>query len=240
MLSYPGKARRSRDYKEEDGWNMKLWKKLAAVLLALVLVVSLCACDNSPEKKLYGTWTYEMDLASLIDQAMEEELGESIAVDAELKLPMVFTFNKDKTFTLEVSKEDLKSGFGTYLEALKDAVVEMMYQQAEEMGLSRENFDQAFAATYESTVEEYCDELMDSLVDDSLFEDMTTNWAGTYRVRDDRLYVADTEEELSEDVYLTYTLEADTLSICAVEGSALELDDLGTEFPMDFVRQTAK
>lgn len=219
---------------------MKNWKKIAAILLVLVLSLSLCACDNSPEKKLCGTWTYKMDLATVIGQALEEQLGEPMTVDADLELPLVFTFNKDKTFSLSLDSDELKTRFGTYLEALQASVVEMMYEKAEEMGMTRQDFDVAFEGLYETSVEDYCGQLMDALVDDSLAEDLATNLTGTYRVREDKLYVADSEEELSEDVYLTYTLKGDTLSICAVSGSALDLDSMEVELPMDFVRQSAK
>lgn len=219
---------------------MKNGKKLAAILLALLLALSLCACDSSPEKKLCGTWTYEMDLTGLIDQALEEQLGEPLAVDADLKLPLVFTFNQDKTFSLDLSGADLESSFGTYLDALKASVVELTYRQAEEMGMTRGDSDKVFEGTYHTTVEEYCGDLLNSLMDDSLVEDLTTSRTGTYRVRDDRLYVAETGEELSEDVYLTYTLEGNTLSIRAVTGGALDLDSLETGLPMDFVRRSAK
>lgn len=216
---------------------MRNWKTFAALALALVLVLSLCACGaKEPESEIYGTWKYTLDLAAAIDKEFEAQLGEALPVDADLELPIAFTFQKDKTFSLVMDGADLKTSFTVYLDALKDAVVELIYSQAEDMDMSREDFDAAFAEAYEMTVAEYCGQLMDSLLDDSIIEELATNDTGVYRVKDGKLYVAETEDELSEDVYLTYIVEGDNLTISSVEGGALELDEMDLEFPVTFVK----
>lgn len=217
---------------------MKHWKKFGALLLALTVILSLCACGaKEPESELYGSWSYSLDLAAMIDKELEAQLGESLPVDADLEVPVVFTFGEDKTFSLELDRSDLKTSFSVYLDALKDSVVEMMYQQAEEMGMTREDFDAAFQETYDSTVAEYCGELMDSLLDDSVLDDLASEDHGVYRVEDGKLFVAETQEDLADDVYFTYTVEGDNLSVNSVEGGALELDQLEVELPMVFVKR---
>lgn len=217
---------------------MRNWKKFAALLLALVLVLSLCACGaKEPESELYGTWKYTLDLAAAIDKELEDQLGDALTVDADLELPVTFTFQKDKTFSLVMDGADLKTSFSVYLDALKDSVVELIYSQAVEMDMTREDFDAAFDEIYGMTVADYCGQLMDSLLDDSLIEELATNDTGVYRVKDGKLYVAATEGELSEDVYLTYTVEGDNLTISSVEGGALDLDQTDMGFPVTFVKE---
>ena len=218
---------------------MRYCKKIASILLVLILALGLWACgkEPEPESELYGCWTYRFDLAGLIDQEMESQLGESLPVDAELVLPMIFTFNQDKTFSLELDGAEMKVSFGVYKDALKTSVVEYMYKQAEDMDMTREDFDAAFQDAYGSTVEEYCGELLESLLDDSMIDDLASEESGVYRVKDGKLFVAETEEDLDEETYLSYTVDGDNLTIASVSGGALELDSLGMGFPMTFEKR---
>ena len=217
---------------------MKNIKRLAALILVLVLALSLGACGKKPESELYGGWTYNFDMAEAIGKELEDQLGETVSVDAELVLPISFTFNKDNTFTLELQGDSMKQDFRAYVEVLTAYVTELVYSQAEELEMSREDFDAAFQEVYGATVEEYCGEMMSDLLADDFLADLSSKDEGVYKVNEGKLFVAETKDGFEEDVYLNYTVEDGRLNITAVSGGALDMDALDLEFPMVFEKES--
>lgn len=216
---------------------MKNLKKLTAVLLLLAMMVGLCACGADDSAKLVGTWTYDFDLSVMMEEELESSLGDSLEVGQDLIMPLVFTFNEDKTFSLSIDADATTDSLNVYVEALTSALVEYMYKMGEDSGMDRDTFAAAMQEAYGMSLEDYCSDLMSSLDVESLVETMDQEDSGYFKAKDGKLYFAASQDGFSDDEYYAYTLEGSTLTFTEMSGDPLELDDLDISYPMELVKK---
>ncbi len=202
-------------------------KKLLCLLLALVMVLSLAACsdsgstskkdkDDEEEKEekvveledgIVGTWTLDITFT-------EEMLGmEGVNIDG---IPVTFTFNEDGEVTLAFGDE----AADILEEQMLDIMVDMIYQEMEAEGMTREEIDEQFESYYGMSVvdmmEEYLVE-MDILSALSDLEETTD-----YEVDGDKLIIDDSE--------MTAEIKGDKLTITECDDETWE--ELGLELPV--------
>ena len=97
----------------------------------------------------------------------------------------------------------------------------------------------AIQSQYGMGIEEYLDAEMAAALDPEVLSEQfaeVENYEGFYNFKDGRLYLADTEEELANELsYVEYTLEGNTLTIAeGTDDSFAELADLGIKLPLIF------
>ena len=78
-------------------------KKLFAILLSLVMLISLAACTPSGGGKpsIVGTWTGSVNMGAMLETLMQTE------VEKDISCKMIFTFSADGKIYIAESQEDL-------------------------------------------------------------------------------------------------------------------------------------
>ena len=208
---------------------MKKIKKLLAVVMIMVLAMSLCGCGNTA-KKLYGSWEMTVDFSKEI----ESELNEP-EFHAPLDVTLVVQFNEDGTFEMYADEASTTESLNGWLEAFVDFTVEQTYVEYEEMGMSREEVDQAMMDQYGMGMKEMMDEAMaDSISVEDVVAELQTS--GVWEAKGDKLYMD--EVEVAADTYDNFTVEGDTLTLTIPEGAEVDAADMmeGMEYPLVFTR----
>ena len=194
-------------------------KRTISALLVLVMLLScslsLTGC-NSAQKKIIGTWQADINYASAINAGISsvkdaDKMAKYIEFD-EFMLKTTFTFFADGTYQVEL---DSLSVFNA-VHGIRDHVAAGMLQYIKDLiqqqGLSM-------------SVNEYLAKigldrfsLGESIITDRALSEMADSLSkgstGLYRVKDGKLYVTtDTNTELTEDNYDTFTIDGDTLTL---------------------------
>lgn len=164
-------------------------------------------------KALFGSWQMEMTMSG-------EELDMGDYVE-EVPFLATLTFSEDGNISMDMGFQDLDA----FMEDLHTGTVEAMYQQFEELDMTREEADTAFLDTYGMSVEDYCTSLWAMVNWDAVFDIYEIGFV--YYVEGDQIYVADNwDAEFSSS---TYSVNGDqmTLTDSALSGgTTLELTKL--------------
>lgn len=196
---------------------MKKLTKLTVLLLALVMVLSLCACGGKDDagKALIGTWALDCDLAD----AMADELGSDYAdFNAPLKMTILFDFNEDGTYRMYIEESSFTDSFNSWVDAFIDYSEESVYVMFEEdFGMSREETDAAILEGYGMTMREYMYETMGSQLDaGDLVSEMESK--GTYETKGNKLYLAEGSDKIDESYYDVFTVDGNKLTLELPDG----------------------
>lgn len=208
---------------------MKKMKKLLAVVMIMVLAMSLCGCGNTA-KKLYGSWEMTVDFS----KEVESELGEP-DFHAPLDVKLIVQFNEDGTFDMYADEAFTTDSLNGWLDAFIDYYVEKTYVEYEEMGMTREEVDQAMMDQYGMGMQEMMEDAMaDSVSVDDVVADLQTS--GVWEAKGDKLYMD--EVEVQANAYDNFTVEGDTLTLTIPEGAEVDAADMmeGMEYPLVFTR----
>lgn len=190
-------------------------KKIIALSLCLILVLSLCACGAKED--LTGKWTSTINMA----QAFNDEIAASDPAMAEylkletVSIPLVLELKEDGTYTMSVDPvgmeasmtklaEDMVAGLESYFAAI---LAEQGLQMDVKEALAAMGIDLDALAT----------ELSAELTSQESLS--TYNAEGNYKADNGKLHLTETlDEAINPAIYNTYTLEGDTLTL-----------DVGTE-----------
>lgn len=253
---------------------MKKFRKLLALLLALAIVFSLAACSTSnedddeeddkgssnvekddkdekddeeeklsDEEMIVGEWLCRFDLGEVMNEMLAEEIDDtSLAVDSELYMNLSLEFEDDKaTLRMELDEDSLED----YMKALCDAMVDYMFEMAEEQGMSKEDFEQGIQAAYGMSVDKYIEDMMGELMESS-FDEMSYESESWYYKVDDkkgRIYMAEYEDDLADsEEYMEYTIKGEKMTIEKLvdetgEMETLDLEELDIDLPWEFEKQ---
>lgn len=194
---------------------MKKITKLTVLLLAMVMVLSLCACGgNDAGKALVGTWALDCDLAD----AMSDELGSDYAdFNAPLKLTLLFDFNEDGTYKMYIEESSFVESFNSWVDAFLDYSVEMTYDIFEAQGMSREETDEVVMQNFGMSVEEYMRETVASSLDASDLA-RSVESTGTYETKGNKLYLAEGSSKIDEHYYDIFTVNGNALTLELPDG----------------------
>lgn len=211
---------------------MKMMKKLALLLAALMLVLSFTACqdkssgkDNdkedskvtttkplTDEERILGTWEAEINLMDY----MKEKLSSSEFLDYftdDFIVKFVFDFDETKmTMNLGDSfKDDLKKYMSDAINKYLEATVA---EQAESRGMTVEEVYAELESQIGMSVEEYMEQTadIDSIVDQMFSEiEGKTSKECYYVLKDGKIYTGDTQEVATDEADIEYEFDGEEL-----------------------------
>lgn len=210
---------------------MKRTKRFLALVMVMLLALSLCGCGNTA-KKLYGTWETSFDLSGIIEEEMGDEFE---GFHEEFEITLLLEFNEDGTFKMYADEEKMSDTLDTYLESLSSFGADMIYEQLEETGMTRDQVDEYIEEQFGMSVQEYMlDELHNSIEVGDLAAEVETE--GVYEAKGKKLYMD--EYEVVPNAYDIFSVEDDTLTIDAATEEIAEDAELieGFSYPYVFKR----
>ncbi len=207
---------------------MKKMKKILSLVMIMILALSLAGCGKSTASQLYGTWAATFDLSGMI----ESELGSDFdGFHENFDITLMLDFNEDGTFKMYADEAALKDTFNTYIESLASFGTDLMYEELESSGYTRDEIDSLFEEQYGMGIEEYMlSELQSSVDIDDLVGDIETT--GVYEAKGNKLYMD--EVAVSSNVYDLFTVEGDKLTIDAAGDVDSEEIIEGFDYPYVF------
>ena len=154
---------------------------------------------------------------------------------APLDVKLIVQFNEDGTFDMYADEAFTTDSLNGWLDAFIDYYVEKTYVEYEEMGMTREEVDQAMMDQYGMGMQEMMEDAMaDSVSVDDVVADLQTS--GVWEAKGDKLYMD--EVEVQANAYDNFTVEGDTLTLTIPEGAEVDAADMmeGMEYPLVFTR----
>ncbi len=184
------------------------------------------------DSELFGVWAIDYDMNQVIAAEMGEEFSD---FQSSLEMSLCFEFTEEGTFRMFVDEESFKASFDGWMADFEEYLVNYMYDTFKEQGLSPEQADAAIKEAYGSeNMASYVHENMAGTLDvDDALEDVETE--GTYKVKGDKLYMAEAGDDFDPFTYNPYSVKGDTLEIDTPDTSEEELLP-GLEYPLSFHR----
>ncbi len=194
-------------------------KKVISLVLAGLMLLSLCACDLTGGA-LAGTWKMEVaqdaqDTKELLESFnfYEEEIA-LVDLDAQ-KLVMVLRLNEDKSYSWYYDEDAARANVRDFYEG----VFEDLYAGREQLSqvyevdltvMTQDEFNAFYADMFsQSSVEA----MFDLLVEESYYYDRLSEpfETGTYRVSFDKIYMTVSGE--TDEEYVSFKQEGETLTL---------------------------
>ncbi len=211
---------------------MKNLKKAALLLLAVLTVTLFSGCGNQADK-LVGSWEMSYDMEEVIVEGMGPGYED---FESEFVIDLVFEFNEDGTMKMYADKESIEKSLDAWIDDFVVYGTEMIYEEADAMGVSREEQDEAIQSTFGyANVEEYMrSEMNASLSADDLADSILSE--GKYKVVGDKLFMATDGEDLDSVGYDTFEIKGDTLTFTTEDGDDEEILP-GLDYPFSFTKR---
>lgn len=223
---------------------MKKLKRIAALLLALVMVFALCACsadggkDKDTNKKeevkktdaelIVGTWESSVNIGDELDKVLESDMDMAEFMSyfdfGGIDITMQIVFDKDGSYSVAY----VDDGSSKKIEkAFRDGFVEMFDALLEGTGYTFADV----AAQENMTEDEYLDAMVEIAMQSitPLYDEIS---AGTYEIGDGKLYMIEDGDDKDDDTYTTYKLSKNKLTLKASYTDGEK--DTDSPFPMTF------
>ncbi|MDO4353481.1 MAG: hypothetical protein Q4C93_00785 [Clostridia bacterium] len=223
---------------------MKKLKRIAALLLALVMVFALCACsadggkDKDSNKKeevkktdaelIVGTWESSVNIGDELDKVLESDMDMAEFMSyfdfGGIDITMQIVFDKDGSYSVAY----VDDGSSKKIEkAFRDGFVEMFDALLEGTGYTFADV----AAQENMTEDEYLDAMVEIAMQSitPLYDELS---AGTYEIGDGKLYMIEDGDDKDDDTYTTYKLSKNELTLKASYTDGEK--DTDSPFPMTF------
>ena len=183
-------------------------KKLFAILLSLVMLISLAACTPSGGGKpsIVGTWTGSVNMGAMLETLMQTE------VEKDISCKMIFTFSADGKFSAKLDEQSAKAA----VETMVDVIVDMMKDVYAEQDIDLEEALAAEGMTMDDLKAQYKEELDV----DGMFEGISGETC--YKHEDGKIYIAESQEDLDEEDY-------DSVYIVSLAGNTLTVTDIESD-----------
>lgn len=209
-------------------------KRSLALILALTLVLAfaLTGCGGNKDREaLVGTWAGTLELADYINQELAGSgMEDYLSLDT---FPMVlqYTFNSDGTYSAGVDEGELDKAMEGMKTEMKDGLTKYAEDMIAEQGLdlSVDELFQFMGTSLDDLLEQSFAEMdMSELVDEMASE-------GNFEAKEGKLFLsAGKEYKVDPEIYDTYTLEGDTLTLTESFGGDDSMNDL---YPITMTRK---
>lgn len=154
-----------------------------------------------------------------------------------MQMFLTTVFNDDGTFTFGVDTNATAASFTAYIQALKPAIVELSYQEAEKQGMTREEYDEALAQT-DLTVDGLVDSILSAFDISALLGDLGSDiTAGNYKAEKGRLYLGESGSGFTAEESVGYTLSGSTMTWNDDNALLADLEDMGISSSLKWVKQ---
>ena len=189
-------------------------KKIMAILLVSVIVISLCACGNGGEAKkeatIVGKWTAEIDFVSIMEMSQEfaslDEEAKALIMPKGVSMKLFFEFDDNGIASISI---DIKTAAEDYIRQVIANLTDYVKKTLESQGVSAEDFDAAVGMS----LEDYVSFLMSqqfSGVMDTLPKELETPFVCEYKLEGDKLYLG---EDGVFDGFFTIKLDGNKFTI---------------------------
>ncbi len=225
---------------------MKKIKRIAALLLALVMVFALCACsvkttdkdsDKDEVKKevkktdaelIVGTWESAVNIGDELEAALESDpdLAELMSYFdfSGIDITLQIVFDKDGSYSVAYvdngSSEEIK-------QAYKEGFVAMFDDLLADSGYTLADVAEQEGMTEDDYLDAMVEIAMESV--NSIYEELS---AGTYEIENGKLYMIQDGNDKDDDTYTTYKLSENELTLKASYTDGEK--DTDSPFPMTF------
>lgn len=209
-------------------------KKITAFVLALMIVVSLAACNDQNEdesqsdKSIVGNWNHELVYRDYIDKVYQKDQS---SIDPKLqvfydelykafdnfKLDVVLELKDDGTFTFSPDDESVKAAVEKVKENLKTVIpnalkaIGITDEQIKARGISVDDMV--------SNINEGIDNF---------------NYSGEYFYKDNKLYLYDEGKEKNDSQYLDIELDDNEFIVKKINGDVKGFQGLDALLPITF------
>ncbi|MDE5802986.1 MAG: zinc-ribbon domain-containing protein [Lachnospiraceae bacterium] len=211
---------------EESGNYTEAYEIYEEALTILEGDEQILSAISESKKVLYGTWSMDVDISEVLNQEMGDEFA---GFDGKLVVTLKFDFNEDGTFKMYADSDALKESFAGWMDSFVAFSVNIMYEEFEEMGLSKEEADELVQSAYSCTMEEYIRLVMESSLDiDAMVAEMETK--GIWETKGDKLYMSD-GSEIDVNRFDIFEVSGDTLTLSLPEGATDDSNIPGLSYP---------
>lgn len=214
-------------------------KKLLALLLAMVMVLSMAACSDSEDKDgeetIVGTWQCEIDMSNYMNEyfASSGTGYEDYMKFEDLTVVVLMTFEEDGTAIGSLDESSVDALAANLQQTFTDGMLKIVEEQLTQSnpGMTLEEALEASGLSKDELLEQ-----IGGLIDtDYMIESLMGSFTheGDYTVDGDRLYRYEDEEK-----YDVFELDGDTLTLLECGGSDSGDDAVMVEefYPMVFTR----
>lgn len=197
---------------------------------------------KSPEEMLLGTWSTELDMTKFLEEGLTEAVGmdaSDLPKDIKVIATLTITFKEGQESNVAVAfdKDSVKS----YLTALSDALVEMLYKLGEDSGVDRKTFDTFFASQYGMDIRSFVDTLLEELDIDALLQDASKSTDTYWKLEDGKLCLSEKEDFSGDDgSQIIYHFDGEKLvfdSFVGKDDALSEFEDYGITPPWTFTKK---
>ena len=206
-------------------------KKIIALTLCLILVMSLCACGAKED--LSGTWKTTLDMSASYNAelvAVDPTMAEYLKLES-FDVPLIMDLKADGTYTMTVDRAELETVMDQVIEVTTNGTLayfeDILAQEGIEMDVNE-------ALTLMGiSLDDLVAELTAQLDSEEFYESMSGE--GKWKASDGKFYMTDSLDSVAGvGEYNTYVLEGDTLTL---DIGTETLDEATAEmFPMVFTR----
>lgn len=216
---------------------MKRLKRMAALLIVLVMVFALAGCGKSD---VVGTWQTDMDLVDVIAESVDSEIGDADIsyrdyVDS-FSIRFYTEFKEDGTYKQTIDED----AFNASIEGLKSATTNFYYdyftmalaETFSQMGAgdlsTREDVEEYLGMSLDEAIQQSIgmgmEELVDMVLGELTLENLVGDEAvaeGKYKTSGGKLYMSDgLDYNVDPEVYELYEIKDGVMTIS--EGKGVE------------------
>lgn len=211
----------------------KTMKRILAVALSCVMVMLLLVGCGGEQQKFIGTWECDMDMTELMNKefAQDEETGKYFKAE-DFSILMIMTFNEDGTYSMSADDDSVKAAFESLKAMMKTGLEKYLTDMMAAQGVSM-SIDEILALSG-TTMDDMLEDALSEDTIDELIEDMVEE--GNFAVKDGKLFLSDGKEHtVDENVYQTYEISGDTLTLLESFGEEdADEDDMAALYPLVF------